>query len=103
MPDNEGLVPLADFVAGLRAELKVAAGAREPGVEFEVGPVSVEFGVVTEVEAGAGARVRFWVVEAGGSARRSRQSTHRVSLTLTPMDEHGRPVHIGDSLQAPPP
>jgi NTP-dependent ternary system trypsin peptidase co-occuring protein len=96
-------VALAEFVAGLREELRAAQAAREPGLQFAVGPVAVEFTVVTTREAGPEAKVRFWVVEAGGSARWSREATQKVSLTLTPVDEHGEPVYIRDQLAAPPP
>jgi hypothetical protein len=52
-------VPLADFVAGLREELRAAQAARDPGLQFAVGPVSVEFTVVTERAGGPEAKVRF--------------------------------------------
>lgn len=96
-------VPLAEFVAGLRAELRAAQAAREPGLQFAVGPVSVEFNVVTAREGGPEAKVRFWVVEAGASAQWSREATQKVSLTLTPVDEHGQPVYILDRVPGPPP
>jgi hypothetical protein len=96
-------VPLAEFVSGLREELRAAQAAREPGLQFAVGPVSVEFTVVTVREGGPEAKVRFWVVEAGGSARWSREATQKVSLTLTPVDERGQPVYILDHVPGPPP
>jgi hypothetical protein len=96
-------VALAEFVAGLREELRAAQAAREPGLQFAVGPVVVEFTVVTTREGGPEAKVKFWVVEAGGSARWSRQSTQKVSLTLTPVDERGEPVYVHDQIATPPP
>src|SRR6516162_7213399 len=96
-------VPLADFVSGLREELRAAQAARDPGLQFAVGPVSVEFTVVTAREGGPEAKVRFWVVEAGGSAQWSRETTQKVSMTLTPVDEHGQPLYIADSVTGPPP
>jgi hypothetical protein len=96
-------VALAEFVSGLREELRTAQAAREPGLQFAVGPVSVEFTVVTAREGGPDAKVRFWVVEAGGSARWSREATQKVSLTLTPVDERGQPIYILDRVVGPPP
>jgi len=96
-------VPLAEFVAGLREELRAAQAAREPGLQFAVGPVSVEFNVVTAREGGPEAKVRFWVVEAGGSAQWSREATQKVSLTLTPVDERGQPIYILEHVPGPPP
>ena len=101
--DEARLVPLAEFVSGLREELRAAQAARDPGLQFAVGPVSVEFNVVTAREGGPEAKVRFWVVEAGGSAQWSREATQKVSLTLTPVDEHGQPLYIADRAEGPPP
>jgi Trypsin-co-occurring domain 2 len=91
-------VPLSEFVSGLREELRSAQATRDPGLQFAVGPVSVEFTVVTAREGGPEAKVRFWVVEAGGSARWSGEATQKVSLTLSPVDEHGRQVYILDPV-----
>ena len=96
-------VALAEFVSQLRAELRTAQASREPGLQFAVGPVSVEFTVVTTREGGPEAKVRFWVVEAGGSAQWSRGATQKVSLTLTPVDEHGQAIYILDRVPGPPP
>ena len=101
--DEAKPVPLAAFVSGLREELRQAQAARDPGLQFAVGPVSVEFTVVTTREGGPEAKVRFWVVEAGASAQWSREATQKVSLTLTPVDEHGQPIHIVDRVAEPPP
>jgi hypothetical protein len=108
MSDEGGTKPalpvsLADFVSRLREELRAAQAAREPGLQFAVGPVSVEFTLVTTREGGPEGKVRFWIVEAGGSAQWSREATQRVSLTLTPVDEHGQPVYIHDRVPGPPP
>ena len=96
-------VPLADFVTGLRRELREAQASRDPGLQFAVGSVSVEFTVVTARSTEPGVKARFWVVEAGASAKLSREATQKVSLTLTPVDEHGQPVYIKDEVVGPPP
>jgi hypothetical protein len=103
MDDAAKRVPLAEFVAGLREELRTAQAARDPGLQFAVGPVSVEFTVVASREGGPEAKVRFWVVEAGGSAKWSREATQKMSMTLTPVDEHGQPIYIIDRVPGPPP
>jgi NTP-dependent ternary system trypsin peptidase co-occuring protein len=103
MSDEAKPVPLADFVSGLREELRAAQAHRDPGLQFAVGPVSVEFTMVTGREGGPEAKVRFWVVEAGGSAKWSKEETQKMSLTLTPVDEHGRPIYIDDRVPGPPP
>ena len=96
-------VPLAEFVAGLRAELRAAQRAREPGLEFAVGPVQVDFTVTASREGGPEGKVRFYVFEAGASATWSQETTQKVSLTLTPVGEDGEPVRISDRAAGPPP
>ena len=103
MGDEDGRVPVAAFVAGLRAELREAQAARDPGLQFAVGPVQVEFTVVTGREGGPEGKVRFWVIEAGGSAKWSQAETQTVTLTLTPVDERGQPLYISDQVPGPPP
>jgi hypothetical protein len=54
-PAGEGVVvalepiPFADFVGALRAQLKLARGARDPDLPIEVGPVTVEFTLLTSM------------------------------------------------------
>ena len=103
MGDGDGRVPIAEFISGLREELKVAEAERDPQLQFNVGPVTVEFTVVTGREGGPEGKVRFWVIEAGGSAKWSHSETQKVTLTLTPIDEQGRPVYISDRVPGPPP
>jgi hypothetical protein len=101
--DQDGLVPVAQFVAGLREELKAAQAARDPQLQFTVGPVTVEFSVVSAREGGPQGKVRFWVIEAGGSAKWSNSETQTVTLTLTPVGGHGEDIRVGDQVRQPPP
>ena len=103
MAEEAKAVPLAEFVSGLREELRTAQAARDPGLQFAVGPVTVEFTVVTSREGGPEAKVRFWVVEAGGSAKWSKEATQKMSMTLTPVDERGQPIYIDERVPGPPP
>src|SRR4051794_33076318 len=96
--DEDGRVPVAEFVAGLREELKAAQAGRDPQLQFKVGPVQVEFTVVTGREAGPQGKLRFWVIEAGGSAKWSASETQKVTLTLTPVGEQGEDVRVGDQV-----
>ena len=97
MADDDVGVPLADFVAGLRSELKSAAVDADPDLPIEVGPVTVEFTVLTRQEAEANAGVKFWVVDAGASARRGSESTQRVTIELQPLRPGGGRARIHDS------
>ncbi|WP_089401951.1 trypco2 family protein [Geodermatophilus saharensis] len=96
-------MPIAEFISGLREELRAAEAERDPQLQFNVGPVTVEFTVVTGREGGPEGKVRFWVIEAGGAAKWSNSETQTVTLTLTPVDERGQDVRIGDRVRKPPP
>jgi hypothetical protein len=43
MADEQAGLPVADFIDALRAELRTAALAKDPDLQSNVGPVSVEF------------------------------------------------------------
>ena len=97
MPDEPEGVPLADFVGALRSELLAAQREAAPGLPLEVGPVTVEFTIMTRKEGEGRAGVRFWVVDAGVGGSRATESTQRVTMQLKPLDPTGiRPARIRD-------
>jgi hypothetical protein len=94
-------VPLAQFVAALRTELRAAQHEADPGLPIAVGPVTVEFTVLTKREGEGKAGLRFWVVEAGVTGKVAAESTQKVTLQ-TPLDASGtRPARIRDVDQPP--
>lgn len=103
MGDGVKPVPVAEFIDALRAELRAAQKQQDPGLQFVVGPVTVEFTVATRRDGGPEGKVRFWLVEAGVSGKIARESMQKMTLSLTPVDEQGRDVKIADSLPGPPP
>lgn len=79
------MVELADLIKDLRAELNRAVAAADPaGLRFELGPVGLEVTVAVTREASPGAKVRFWVVEAGTDLSISHTATQKITLTLQP-------------------
>ncbi|WP_279582427.1 trypco2 family protein [Fodinicola feengrottensis] len=69
----------------MRAELTTAMNAgQQADLRFEVGPVELELSIVVEKSIAPGAKVRFWVVEAGADARAATATTQRIKLTLDP-------------------
>lgn len=79
------MVELADLIGELRAELtRAVRSSSSDGLRFELGPVGLEVTVAVSREAGPGAKVRFWVVEAGVDASVGRTATQKVTLTLQP-------------------
>lgn len=67
------MIELSDVIGELRRELQQAmyTGEGEP-LRFELGPVELEATVAVEKGGGGGAKVRFWVIELGGTPRPAR-------------------------------
>lgn len=98
---------MADAITNLRQELQraIAAGVGER-LQFELDSVVVELNVAFATAGRAEAKVGLWTVVSGGaSAEHSRESTHRLTLTLSPQlaDAPGQKVKIGDRVAVPPP
>jgi len=103
MADEPAGLPLANFIGALRAELRTAALAKDLQLQFNVGPVNVEFTLMTRHEGGGKAGIRFWVVEAGASANVVGESTQKVTLTLTPVTASGDAWQVADEVDERPP
>lgn len=79
------MIELSDMIRELRHELIAAmADAADAPLRFELGPVEVEASFVVTREAGADARMRFLVVDAGAKGSVTKESAQRVTLTLQP-------------------
>ncbi|GAA0900818.1 hypothetical protein GCM10009549_01000 [Streptomyces thermoalcalitolerans] len=87
----------------MRAELQSAVEAgKEESLKFRAGPVELEFSVEVRKDAGAKARVFVlpWTAEAHGAANVGR--THRIKLTLQPVDGNDDDLRISaDSPRRP--
>lgn len=85
-----GGIELASLVRQLREELAEAvADGESERLRFEVGPLELTLTVTVGREAAPGAKIRFWVVEAGADVRISRESVQEIKLVLTPRDMKG--------------
>jgi Trypsin-co-occurring domain 2 len=108
MGDNDDLgVPVADAIELLRGELE-AALAKGTGrdVQFGVSDVTLTVSVVAGKSKDAVGKIRWWVVEAGGSGTWSREQTQTLVLTLHPeqvkQDGTRVPLVVGaDALEPP--
>jgi hypothetical protein len=86
-------IGLADVVQDLRAELEQALATSEGQVvRFDLGPIELTLSVARTREATPGAKVQFWVIEAGADATFSRASTQQVKLTLAAVDSRPAPA-----------
>src|ERR1700726_3988839 len=82
-----GGLELASVVRQLRAELNEGMDDAEgERLRFELGPVELSLTVTVGREATPGARIRFWVVEAGADVKISRDAVQDIKLVLTPRD-----------------
>jgi NTP-dependent ternary system trypsin peptidase co-occuring protein len=78
-------IELAELIGQLRAELSAAMAAGEgEELRFELGPVQLELAVKVDKEAKAGAKVRFWVVDASTDGKLASSTTQTIKLTLDP-------------------
>ena len=83
----DGRLGLAEVIESLRAELDEAAAAGTgQRVQFNVGPIDLEFQVEVSREGGGSAKVRFWVVEAGVDGSVSSASTQTIKVRLEPVN-----------------
>ena len=95
-------IELAELLEQLRAELSTAMYAgQESDLQFELGLVEVELTVAVNREAKPGAKVKFWVVEAGADATVASNSTQRIKLVLDPRTSANpghRPLISGERM-----
>lgn len=79
------MIDLVTVINELRTQLEQArVAAQESDVQFALGPIELEATVGVTSETGAGAKVRFYVIEGGGDFKDSAVTTHKIKLTLTP-------------------
>ena len=97
-------VGLADAVKGIRAELNAAmAEGADDDVQFQVGPVELEFAVDIKKDAKADFGVRVWVLSLGAKGGVGQNSTNRIKVVLNPTDAHGRQLKISSDRDPAPP
>jgi hypothetical protein len=106
--DSLGVVDLSSALEALRAELEEAWNAGQgKRVRFRVSEVTLTVQAVAHRETEGGGKLRWWVLEAGGEARVSTETTQALVLSLTPnlygdageagpLDVHGEQSSPGD-------
>ena len=94
------MIELPELISQLRSALSEAeAEGADAAVVFEVGPVELELSVVVSKEGSGGAKIRFWVLEAGAEGKVAEASTQKVRLTLTPLSRSGSATLVaGDPM-----
>ena len=89
-------VELAAAIGQVREQLtKAIEEGKDSPVAFRAGPVELEFEVQFAASGGGEAGVKVWVVSVGAKGDVSRGTTHRLKVTLTPVDRVGKDALIG--------
>jgi hypothetical protein len=83
---------LTSVLRQLRTELSEVMDESEgERLRFELGPVELSLTVTVSREVTPGAKIRFWVIEAGTDAAISRESAQLIKLVLSPRDMKAPP------------
>jgi hypothetical protein len=95
--DGTEPIGIAEAVDHLRDELLRARADGGDGLEFQVGPVELEFSVEMRREGKGKTGLKAWVVSAGAERSVSQASVHRLKFVLTPRDTRtGGAYHVAD-------
>jgi hypothetical protein len=73
----------SDVAAGAELARALIEG-KEQAIRFDCGPIELEMEIAVERAGDAGARIRFWVIDADASAKAGTRQTQRIKMTLTP-------------------
>ncbi|MFI5530622.1 trypco2 family protein [Kitasatospora sp. NPDC051853] len=97
-----GRIGLTEAVAALQEELAEAARAAEGrDLRFPVEGVTLEFQVAVTLDAQAGGKAKFWVLELGADSGYSRETVQTVTLQLgPPVDRDGESVLVSSRPSA---
>lgn len=89
-------IGIAEAIAAVREELATAVDqGADATFQFPIDGVELEFQVGVTTEGETGGKARFWVLEWGASGSHSRESTHRVKVTLgAPVGSDGNVVKV---------
>jgi hypothetical protein len=80
-------VELTAAIGQVREQLtKAIEEGKDSPVAFRAGPVELEFEVEFTASGGGETGVKVWVVSVGAKGDVSRGTTHRLKVTLTPVD-----------------
>jgi hypothetical protein len=95
-------VPLAKAIEDLRAELLDALAAGQgKDLRFKLKPIELELNLAVTWKGEANAGVKFWVLELGAKGSAERAESHKLKLTLEPVDKNGNEFFVSDHSLPP--
>lgn len=87
-------MPIAQAIRELRSQL-AAAMADDAPLRFRVDKLEVEFELALGTDFGSDGKLGWGIFSLGGSAKRSDERTHRLTMALTLIDPRtGQPVLV---------
>jgi hypothetical protein len=92
-------ISLEDAIKDLRTQLQNAADqGSDAAIRFIAKSVEVELSIVINREAEVKAGVKLWsIFDLSGSAKAGDENTHKVKLTLEPVDQNREAALIGST------
>ncbi len=94
--EDASLADAVDLVRAQLAEARRRAAAEDNDVQFHVGDVTVEFGVELTRQGSGQLGLTLGVVTVSVGGSRSRQASHKVTISLTPHTADGDDIDISD-------
>lgn len=95
---DEDWFDLSAVIRELRAQLNQAmAEGQGDAIQFELGPVELEFAVDVRRGRDLESGLRIGVLSLGAKGSRSTATTNRMKLVLHPQDSAGDPARIADT------
>ncbi|BCK66783.1 hypothetical protein Srufu_007360 [Streptomyces libani subsp. rufus] len=92
-------IDLTEAVQAVRDDLRAATESFDGGdLQFDMGPIELEFTVELERDPRARSGVRTWVVTDAAAGKASAPARHRLTLTLTPRQLAYRSVDVADRM-----
>lgn len=86
-------ITLSEAIQELRTELaKAIEAGRNDQIKFQPGTIDLELLVTMQKEKEGKAGVKVWVAELGGSLKSQDVNTHKLKISLQPVDAKGKPL-----------
>jgi hypothetical protein len=85
MADDQNRVSLADAIAALRSEIRIAAARAQPlapSERYRITEAQIELTVVAEDSADGSAEVGWWILKAKAGITAKNSITHKVCLKI---------------------
>ena len=88
-----GLIKVSDAIENLRKELRLAQEkGKNQSLQFDIQSIELELEVIAEDESNVSGKINWYILGGGVTSKVKDASKHKLKLTLTAVDEYGRPL-----------